>query len=113
MTAIFLDGTSNTLMITENMACGNSWSSRSAYYAENSDYNAWGWSYKYQNPVGVKNSVSASQCYNYYNYLTTSRVGGIQIAMGDGSVRMVNTTASAAQLYSLMDPQDGGDLPNF
>jgi prepilin-type N-terminal cleavage/methylation domain-containing protein len=108
ITQVFVDGTSTTLLFAETAAGCSS-----------SGYNYWPSLYGKQNSVfdgtinsgylGVKTGVSYSTCGTFFqNYLMTTRSGGgVQICMGDGSVRSISSNITRPTLWSLMDPADG------
>jgi len=108
---IFADGTSNTLLVSENVSGCSSYGYNSWYYDpglysqyQNSDGQIYSYGY-----VGFMSGVTFDTCGNYYSsYLMTTRTNNnIQIALGDGSVRSVNTKMSGTTFYSLIDPGDG------
>jgi prepilin-type N-terminal cleavage/methylation domain-containing protein/prepilin-type processing-associated H-X9-DG protein len=114
MTQIFTDGLSNTLLVSEQVsACSSSGSL--VYYD-----NFFAVSEIYQNIngqvfqsgiVGFKSGVTFDNCGPYFfTYLMTTRSGGVQIAMADGSVRTVNPSISTTTTQNLINPADGNVL---
>ncbi len=110
MSQIFQDGLSNTLLVSEQVAsCGggyNTWYANQGIYTEYLDYGG-GQIYSY-GYVGFKSGVTYDTCSSFFSsYLMTTRSGGVQIALADGSVRPVSPTISSAMAQNLFDPADG------
>jgi len=125
MTQIFQDGTTNTLLFTEQITqCssgyyGTQWSSATGISYSSTIY----YHYPYGSPpgadyvssygyAGVKNGVTYKSCgqnYNYsVNYLMTTRPsGGPLFAAGDGSIHSINPAISKQSFMSLITPYDG------
>jgi len=125
MTQIFSDGTSNTLLFSEQVSgCSSSyqyWFSVYGFYSYYyyTRYDAYSPPYisgpsNYGNmPTSVKSGVSYGTCGQFYNSaLMTTRSGPVQICTADGAVRSVNTSISSTMLYNLLDPSDGNAV-NF
>jgi prepilin-type N-terminal cleavage/methylation domain-containing protein len=120
MDQVFVDGTSNTLVISEQVT------SCSGYYAPTwynqqgmqitSQYLDYGYApynpYTYTSgPQGVKAGVTYANCGPYYsNYVMSTRLSGPQCVMGDGSVRQINPAISGATFLNLVTPDDGAVL---
>jgi len=118
MTQVFTDGTSNTLLWTEQASCGsyNYWPSNYGIniYSQNITYNTFSPPYHYQyasGQAGVKTGVTSKNCGNYYSYyLIHTRTGILQITLGDGSVKGIKDSISQATFLNLVDPSDGNVL---
>jgi len=115
MTQVFADGLSNTLLIGERVA-GCSTNGYTSWVSITGPYHA------YQNNngsiytsgvVGFKSGMTYKTCGPFFSthYMTT-RAGGVQVVMADGSVRSVNPSISLATTQNLLDPQDGNVLGN-
>jgi len=117
MTQVYADGASQTLLFGERPAqCGttsNTWYAMDGpsyyyYYFQNSYQSITGLA---ANPAGFKSGVKMGTCQPFYDtYYMTTRQGAIQIALGDGSVKGVRDSISAAQAMSLILPDDGGTV---
>ncbi len=113
---IFSDGTSNTLLISEQVSgCASA-----GYYQWWSNQGAYSYYYDYGNGniqqggyVGFKAGVTYETCGSFfYSYFMTTRPGSVQVAMADGSVRGINPAASQLSTQALLNPSDGGVLPS-
>jgi prepilin-type N-terminal cleavage/methylation domain-containing protein len=111
---VFTDGTSNTLLMSEQASCGsyNGWtynqgiSSQYQYY----DYGSGPQTYSY-GQTGVKTGVTSKNCSSYYSYyLIHTRSGTLQIALGDGSVKGIKDAMSKTTFMNMIDPSDGNVL---
>jgi prepilin-type N-terminal cleavage/methylation domain-containing protein len=116
ITQIFQDGTSNTLLVSEQVsACSTSgffpyWIS---FGAVSEFYLSIGGSVTQGGIIGFKSGVTYETCGPYFfTYLMTTRSGGVQIALADGSVRAVNPNISSATTQNLINPADGNVLGN-
>jgi prepilin-type N-terminal cleavage/methylation domain-containing protein len=116
MTQIFQDGLSNTLLASEQVSgCASSgtltWYNN--YYAVSEFYQSINGQVFQSGIVGFKSGVTYDTCGQYFfTYLMTTRSGGVQIALADGSVRAVNPTISPTTTKYLLDPADGFVLGN-
>jgi len=113
---VFTDGTTNTLMMSEQASCGsyNYWpnsqgiSSQYQYY----DYGSGPQTYSY-GQTGIKTGVTIKNCGSYYSYyLIHTRSGTLQIALGDGSVKSIRDSMSKTTFMNMIDPSDGQVLGN-
>jgi prepilin-type N-terminal cleavage/methylation domain-containing protein len=108
--ATFQDGTSNTILFGERFAnCNNQFRSWADYsdgwgsttgagvYASNTGWNL--------NPTTFDSGKLANNC-NYWNYQAFS-LAGINVGLGDGSVRTVSTGVSYYSWSSALTPAGG------
>jgi len=118
------DGTSQTIMFTEKQ----SQSYGSSTWAPDGGYNFWpDWGPSVASseaaeqltgpaamfqvaPFTCADGSTGPNCANG-NLANTGHVGGIMVAMGDGSARMVNSTVSPATWWAALTP-NGNDLLN-
>jgi prepilin-type N-terminal cleavage/methylation domain-containing protein len=113
ITQVFVDGTSNTMLISEQVAgCSNygytTWYSVIGPYQTYQNNNG---SIYTQGLVGIKTGVTYKTCGPYYSsYLMTTKAGGVQMALADASVRSVGSSISATTFGNLIDPADGNVL---
>jgi hypothetical protein len=112
MQQVFADGASNTLVISEqSVGCGNgggnyNYVSIQGPYSYYYDYG--GGSVSQYGILGFRTGVTFGDCGNYYySYYMTTRASGVQIVMGDGSVRLVTQNVTPQMAYFLIDPADG------
>ena len=58
---------------------------------------------------GTNGAASRRTCGSFFqNYLMTTRSGGgVQICLGDGSIRSISDKITQPTLLALMDPADG------
>ncbi len=112
MSQVFADGTTNTLLLSEQVVgCGNG----GGNYAYSQMYGPYNYYYDFGNGqiyqggiVGFKSGVDYNTCGNYYgSYYMTTRAGSVQIALGDGSVRGISPNLSPQMTANLLDPADG------
>ena len=100
----FPDGTSNTIafasryQICNGNPCG--WGYSSLY--------TWAPMYAFYNKAKFQNAPTQEQCDPTLPQSTDS--AGIQVAMGDGSVRLVSERISSETWYNATDPADGNPL---
>jgi len=117
---IFVDGTSNTLLIAEQVtACSSyyyqQWNYVSGLYTYYQYYD-FGYApynpYIYsQGPQGVKAGLTYQNCGTYYyNYLISTRQSGPQFVAADGSVHTINPSVTQTALMNLLTPDDGTPL---
>jgi prepilin-type N-terminal cleavage/methylation domain-containing protein len=122
MNANVPDGLSNTVFFAEVYGtCGNTGNVGSAYGSLWADSNTV-WRAGFNLGVGSKNNVSGYPAAPLFqtkpNYTNNCNIGqaqsihdgGIMVGMGDGSVRMVSTSVSAATWAAACDPRDGVPL---
>jgi hypothetical protein len=119
MTQAFADGTSNTIMFSEQVhSCGGA--SRAWYQA----YGPYQYNYvsgtttSLYGVVGVKTSINPKACTNTWYYIYSSYQAylmttgnSLQMVMGDGHVRSISGSITTPQIRSLLDPGDGGIVP--
>ena len=123
MNATVPDGLSNTVFFAEVYGtCGNTGSLSSAYGSLWADSNTV-WRPGFNLGVGSKSNLSGYGAAplpqfrpHYTNNCTIGlaqgiHAGGINVGLGDGSVRMVNSGVSAANWAAACDPRDGNALP--
>ena len=116
---VFANGTTNTMMYTEQVsACSSNYYGTTWYYSQginiNNDNYGPGNSYIY-GPVGVKSGVTYQTCGNYYNIngtnsydlMTTRGSGGPQMALGDGSVHICSASISSPTFTTLLSTDNG------
>jgi prepilin-type N-terminal cleavage/methylation domain-containing protein len=114
MTQIFQDGLSNTLLASEQVsACASSgyltWYDN--YYAVSEIFENVNGQIFQTGIIGFKSGVTYDTCGPYFfTYLMTTRAGGVQIALADGSVRAVNPAISPVTTQNLINPADGNVL---
>jgi prepilin-type N-terminal cleavage/methylation domain-containing protein len=122
MTQIFSDGTSNTLLLSEQVSGCSSYGSNSWFYLSGLysqyiyyRYDAYSPPYSYgpytYGTSGIKSGVNYSTCGQYYSsYLMTTRSGSLQICLADGSVRGVSPSINSTTMANLLDPSDGNPV---
>ncbi|MBX9679551.1 MAG: DUF1559 domain-containing protein [Gemmataceae bacterium] len=114
--AIFADGTSNTLLISEQVSgCSSygsqTWYSLSGMYSNYYDYGSG--NIQSYGHTGAKNGVTYQNCGSFYNsYVMTTRAGSIMVAMADGRVTGMSAAVPTATFSRLLDPGDGVTLAN-
>ena len=100
----FPDGTSNTIVYVERyqMCNGNpcGWGYSTLY--------TWAPMYAFYSKAKFQNAPTQEQCDPTLPQSTDS--AGIQVAMGDGSVRLVSERISSETWYNATDPADGNPL---
>ena len=100
----FLDGTSNTLVFAERyqMCNGNpcAWGYSGLYY--------WAPMFAFYNKGKFQNMPKQNECNPALPQSTDS--AGIQVALGDGSVRLVSESISSETWWNATDPADGNPL---
>jgi prepilin-type N-terminal cleavage/methylation domain-containing protein len=111
--ASFLDGTSNTILFTEGFAVEgsyrNDWCSRyGTYYGQGPCYLASPTVSPPFTPPGMTPAQAGSSYPSLPNALGSA--SGIQVGLGDGSVRTVNQGISSYTWYLASHPQDGQPL---
>jgi|SRR5579883_1045781 len=122
MIASVPDGLSNTIFFAEVYGtCGNTGSLSSAYGSLWADSNTV-WRPGYNLSVGGKGNVSGYPAATLFqtkpNYINNCTIGlaqsihdgGIMVALGDGSTRLVSSSVSAATWAAANDPRDGVPL---
>jgi len=111
-TSVFSDGTSNTMLISEQVSGCASYGTSSWYQVTGPYQYDYGGG-NYYGIVGFKSGAAYKTCGPYLqSYLMTTRAGPIQIALADGSVRGVRDSISVATTRNLLDPSDGNVLGN-
>jgi prepilin-type N-terminal cleavage/methylation domain-containing protein len=117
----FVDGTSNTILFTERYAnCTNDNTNvYTSLWADSSSY--WRPVFCINNLARTVSGAGYTACSLFQvqpNWLTgcdpskaqSPHAGGIQVCLGDGSVRFVSATISATTWASACDPRDGNPL---
>jgi len=100
------DGTSNTLMLTEQVtSCSTggttTWYQTPGLYTQN--YNG-----TVSGHQGFKSGVTYETCGSYYNnYVMTTRSTGVMIALGDAHVATVDPNMNSTTFANLINPADG------
>jgi prepilin-type N-terminal cleavage/methylation domain-containing protein len=118
LSSTFVDGTSNTILFTEKYAvCGNSTTNVASFY-----WGETGGTCNRQGGQGGNGSIpgiytitvppqSKPSPFNCNPCMVQSMsAGGIVVGLGDGSVRLVNTTISATTWANAIMPADGNTL---
>ena len=102
--ATFRDGLSNTIVFAERyqMCNGNpcAWGYSSLYY--------WAPMFAYYSKGKFQNAPTQQQCNPELPQAIAS--AGIQVALGDGSVRLVGDNISSETWWNATDPADGNPL---
>ncbi|HZZ78758.1 MAG TPA: DUF1559 domain-containing protein [Gemmataceae bacterium] len=112
---IFTDGTSNTLLYSEQVSGCSSYGSTYWYQKigpSNYFYDYGGGSTSSGGIVGVKTGQNYNNCGSYYSSYFMSTGSVLQIALADGTVRGLNPNISQAVMNSVLDPGDGVPLPS-
>lgn len=113
----FVDGTSNTIVFSEKYAvCGDSTSNVASFYygetgggcdrrgGQGGNGSTPGF-YSLAVPQAKPSPFNCNSC-----LLQSMSAGGIQVGLGDGSVRTVNTSISATTWANAVQPADGNPL---
>ncbi len=112
--ATFVDGTSNTIVWGERMCICDG----SQIGFRSDTQHIWGENGQGRNEFAptvfsnalFQNKPAVGQC-NPFVFQSFS-TGGVQVGLGDGSVRMVNSSISAATWSNALTPRDGNVLGN-
>ncbi len=129
MSQIFSDGTSNTLMYTEQVStCATNppptsfdWQFQSGIQYTSLDFGSPPFNPGIIGPIGVKTGVTYQNCgtfaivnpsigWQQYYIMSTRQSPGPQVALADGSVRALNPGISNATFMNLLRPDDGNVL---